>query len=69
MTRRPCPTNRRVQCATLTDEGYEVLRQAAPGHLAEARRRVFDRLTPEQVAQLRDVALALSSGLDWDGLA
>ena len=66
VTRRPCPTNRRVQYATLTEEGVETLRRTAPFHVAEVRRRVFDRLTREQVHQLRDVARALSEGFGED---
>jgi DNA-binding MarR family transcriptional regulator len=44
----------RVQVATLTDEGQRLLELVAPAHVAEVRRRVFDRLTPEQVAALRE---------------
>ncbi|GAA0895740.1 MarR family transcriptional regulator [Pseudonocardia zijingensis] len=44
----------------LTDEGMSVLAAAAPGHVREARRLVFDRLTREQVAQLRAIAGALT---------
>jgi hypothetical protein len=33
---------------------------AAPGHVREARRLVFDVLTREQVTQLREIAQALT---------
>lgn len=53
--RRDCPTDRRGQLAKLTDEGYAVLVAAAPGHVEQVRRIMFDPLTPEQVRQLRAI--------------
>jgi DNA-binding MarR family transcriptional regulator len=53
--RRDCPTDRRGQLAELTDEGYAVLVAAAPGHVEQVRRTLFDPLTPEQVRQLRAI--------------
>lgn len=53
--REPCAGNGRFIEATLTDAGFAVVEQAAPGHVAAVRRYVFDALSPEQVAQLRDV--------------
>lgn len=46
--REDCPSDKRGQFAILTDEGYEVLRRTAPGHVDAVRQAVFDRLTPEQ---------------------
>lgn len=45
----------------LTAEGMAFLETAAPGHVREARRLVFDALTREQVAQIRDVAQAITA--------
>ncbi|MBL7256128.1 MarR family winged helix-turn-helix transcriptional regulator [Paractinoplanes lichenicola] len=42
--------------AVLTPEGYAALVAAAPGHVREARRLVFDNLTPAQVRQLQRIA-------------
>src|SRR5262249_10519469 len=53
--RRDCPTDRRGQLAELTDEGYAVLVEAAPGHVEQVRRTLFDPLTPEQVRQLHAI--------------
>jgi DNA-binding MarR family transcriptional regulator len=53
--RSECPTDRRGQLAELTDEGYAVLVAAAPGHVEQVRRTLFDPLTPEQVRQLRAI--------------
>ena len=54
--RTDCPTDRRGQLAELTDEGYAVLVAAAPGHVEQVRRTLFDALTPEQADQLRAIA-------------
>lgn len=45
----------------LTDDGMTYLEAAAPGHVREARRLVFDALNPEQVAQVRDIAQAITA--------
>lgn len=46
-----------VRCteASITAAGRTVLESAAPGHVREVRRLVFDVLTPQQVAQMREV--------------
>jgi len=49
--------------AVLTDAGLAKIVDTAPGHVEEVRRRVFDVLTPDQVAQLDDVCSALLRGL------
>jgi DNA-binding MarR family transcriptional regulator len=62
--RVPCPDDRRSTLARLTDAGFDVLAAAAPGHVATVRRHVFDRLTAEQVAQLREISRTVLDGLD-----
>lgn len=64
--RRPCPQDRRGQLAVLTPRGFRVLADAAPGHVAEVRRRVLDPLTRRQVRALADVARTLAAGLSAD---
>ena len=49
--------------AVLTDAGLAKIVDTAPGHVDEVRRRVFDVLTPDQVAQLDGVCSALLRGL------
>ena len=62
--RRQCPSDRRGQLCSLTPTGMAALRAAAPGHVAEVRAKVFDRLSPEQVAALRDACETVLEGLD-----
>jgi DNA-binding MarR family transcriptional regulator len=62
--RRRCADDGRGQVAHLTPDGLEALAAAAPGHVAEVRRRVFDRLSPEQVDQLAAIGQSLVRGLD-----
>lgn len=61
--RRACPEDRRGQLAALTGAGLAVLEAAAPGHVEEVRRQVFDLLDDAQVAALADVAATLGAGL------
>ncbi len=62
--RTECPTDRRGQLVSITPVGMAVIRDVAPGHVAEVRRVLFDKLTDEQVAQLQDICTALLPGLD-----
>jgi DNA-binding MarR family transcriptional regulator len=55
------PTDRRGALAVLTDDGFDALRGAAPGHVAAVRRVLFDRLAPEQVSQLRAISERLNA--------
>lgn len=64
--REQCPSDRRGQLAVLTDDGMAALAAAAPGHVAEVRRRVFERLSAVQVAQLREICDTLLEDLDRD---
>lgn len=61
--RSSCPTDKRGSFAALTPAGLDVLRRAAPGHVAAVRRRLFDVLTPEQVTALGEISAAIMSGL------
>jgi len=59
VTRRSCPSDPRYVEAVLTDPGLDAMRLIAPGHVAEARRLVFDALSARQVTQLEQIALAI----------
>jgi DNA-binding MarR family transcriptional regulator len=64
--RSPCAEDRRSTYAHLTEEGFAALAAAAPGHVNTVRRHLFDRLTAEQVGQLRDISRAVLAGLGID---
>lgn len=67
--RMDCPTDRRGQNAVLTEDGFAALAEAAPGHVEQVRRSLFDTLTPAQVKQLRTIAEAMISASDPAAMA
>lgn len=54
--RRPSPASKRVTLVSLTDDGWDVLVKAAPGHVETVRSLVFDGLGDEDVAALERIA-------------
>jgi DNA-binding MarR family transcriptional regulator len=58
------PMDRRTTMAELTAEGFTALREAAPGHVEEVRRRMFDPLSPEQVGQFHEILTAILKTFD-----
>jgi DNA-binding MarR family transcriptional regulator len=56
VARTPSPHSRRVTLASLTEEGWQVLVRAAPGHVETVRSLVFEGLTPDDVAALERIA-------------
>lgn len=65
--REDCPDDKRGQNAVLTDKGLKVLQDTAPGHVTAVRTAVFDRLTPEQVAQFGAACRIIADGLQPAG--
>jgi DNA-binding MarR family transcriptional regulator len=59
VVRRDCPTDRRGALATLTDEGFAVLEAAAPAHVESVRVHLFDQLSRDDLAQLRELFMKL----------
>jgi DNA-binding MarR family transcriptional regulator len=57
--RESCPTDKRGQFAVLTEAGFAALAAAAPGHVEGVRAHLFDRLTGDQVRQLREISQAV----------
>jgi DNA-binding MarR family transcriptional regulator len=57
--RQLCEDDGRGQLAVLTDEGFAALEAAAPIHVEGVRSHLFDQLTPEQVAAMREIGEAL----------
>jgi DNA-binding MarR family transcriptional regulator len=63
VTRCRHPADGRTTLARLTDTGFDALADAAPGHVSEVRRVLFDPLSPEQVHQLRSICQTILNGL------
>src|ERR687890_2820361 len=57
--RQVCEEDARGQLAVLTDDGFAALEAAAPIHVESVRRNLFDQLSPEQVAAMRDIGETL----------
>lgn len=62
--RRPYEEDGRITVATLTDEGYAYLVEAAPGHVEMVRQYVIDALTPEQLEQLKVISQQILAKVD-----
>jgi DNA-binding MarR family transcriptional regulator len=54
--REPCADDRRGALIDLTDVGWDVLRKAAPAHVASVRANFIDLLSPAEIAVLGDIA-------------
>ncbi|GAA3646443.1 MarR family winged helix-turn-helix transcriptional regulator [Microbacterium marinilacus] len=67
--RAPDPHDGRSNVASLTEQGQDAVRRAAPGHVALVRRLVFDSLSRSQAQQLgasaRRVNGAIRSEQGW----
>jgi len=64
--REECPSDGRGAFAVVTDAGRSAIEAAAPAHVAEVRRCVFDALTPAQVTVLDEIAARVLERLDPD---
>jgi DNA-binding MarR family transcriptional regulator len=54
--REGCPSDSRGSFAVLSDEGWAVIRRAAPKHVASVRRHFIDLLEREQIEQLSAIS-------------
>lgn len=61
--RTSCSSDKRTLSATLTAEGREMLRTAAPVHVEQVRELVLDPLTPEEREQLGTILGKLLPGV------
>jgi DNA-binding MarR family transcriptional regulator len=64
--RERSPEDGRGNVAVLTDEGWDVVRAVAPGHVDAVRSALFDPLTDEQVKALGEALQAVIDRLDPD---
>jgi DNA-binding MarR family transcriptional regulator len=62
--REPDPADGRFTNAILTDKGFQVLAEAAPGHVAHVRSLVIDVLSPEQLRRIGLAADRIMSRID-----
>ena len=67
VSRFPCPEDGRATNVQLTDVGWRKVLEAAPGHVANVRRHVFDALSASQVRQLAEITGAMLTRLDPEG--
>jgi DNA-binding MarR family transcriptional regulator len=63
VTRDECESDGRGSVVVLTDRGMRAVEAAAPGHVAAVRAHLVDRLSPDQIATLGDIAEIVVTGL------
>ncbi len=63
VTRAACPDDARATMAVLTDDGWQHVVAAAPGHARAVRSFVFDGLDDQDVADLARVCEAIADRL------
>lgn len=63
VTRTSCSSDKRTLTAALTDAGRELLRSAAPVHVAQIRELVLDPLSAEEREQLGGILSKLLPGV------
>jgi DNA-binding MarR family transcriptional regulator len=66
---QPDPADGRFTNAILTDEGFQELSAAAPGHVAHVRSLVIDALSAEQLRRLGRDADRIMSRIDTSGIS
>lgn len=66
VAKEPCDEDRRGAYVVVTPRGRSEIEAAAPGHVAEVRRRFVDVLTPDQLDAMGDAAEAVLAVLDAD---
>jgi DNA-binding MarR family transcriptional regulator len=59
VAREPNADDRRATDALLTEAGWDVVVDAAPGHVETVRRHLVDALTPDQLAALGEISEAI----------
>jgi DNA-binding MarR family transcriptional regulator len=65
--RTPDPADGRYTLAVLTGDGWAKVVSAAPGHVTEVRRLVFDPLTKAQSRQLCEIGRRIMRAIEPDG--
>lgn len=60
------PADRRGNRTVLTEEGWGVVQQSAPGHVRTVREQFFDLVTPDELAVLDTVFARVQAHLEGD---
>ena len=63
VAKAPCPSDQRGIYVTLTGDGRDTLRRAAPGHADDVQRYFFRRLSDQQVLTLASITDEVLAGL------
>jgi DNA-binding MarR family transcriptional regulator len=50
VAREDCPSDRRGAFAAITGQGWDMIRSAAPGHVADVRELFIDLMSPQELA-------------------
>lgn len=64
VNRIPDPDDGRSTLAELTMQGWELVQRAAPGHVGEVRKLVFDNLEQEEIEQLSQIMPKIVTALN-----
>jgi DNA-binding MarR family transcriptional regulator len=64
VSKEQCPSDRRGAFAVVSAQGRSKLAAAAPGHVDAVRRLFVDRLRPDQLDAVAEVAETVLAGLD-----
>jgi len=64
LIRSSCPTDARGTFIKLTNHGWELVQQAAPGHVQAVRANFFDVLTDADVAALEDISRRVNDRIE-----
>lgn len=67
--RQPDPADGRFTSAILTEQGFQALADAAPGHVAHVRSLVIDVLSPEQLRRMGIAVDRIMSRIDTSGIS
>ena len=62
--RRRCADDGRGWFAVLTDDGFDALKAAAPGHVECVRSVLFDQLTPQEQQMLGQIAARVAAAAE-----
>jgi DNA-binding MarR family transcriptional regulator len=64
LARSSCPTDARGTFIELTEHGWEMVQQAAPGHVQAVRANFFDALTDADVVALEDISRRVNERIE-----